>query len=52
MLTVNTTGTFVCPSTLPKYYNASGNNSDYTGSAGGNRAGSNKIPYGWTVETF
>ena len=52
MLTVNTTGTFVCPSSLPKFYNASGNNSDYTGGAGGNGAGSNKIPSGWTVQTF
>lgn len=45
-LTVNTTGTFVCPSSLPQNFNASGNNS-----LGSNISGyTNAIPSGWTVE--
>ena len=47
-LTVNTTGTFVCPAALPKYFNMSGNNSFGTNIAGY----SNAIPYGWTVQTY
>lgn len=48
-LTRNTTGTFVCPAALPKYYNASGNNT-YSSSTAYNAT--NAIPYGWTVQTF
>lgn len=47
-LTKNTTGTFVCPSSLPQNFNASGNNS--TGSTISGKT--NAIPYGWSVETF
>ena len=43
-LTQNTTGTFVCPSSLPQNFNSSGNNS--TGST------ASYIPYGWTVQTY
>lgn len=48
-LTVNTTGTFVCPAGLPQEFNASGNNTGGTSSISGL---TNAIPYGWTVETF
>ena len=48
-LTVNTTGTFVCPAALPQYFNASGNNTGSTSSISGY---TNAIPYGWTVQTY
>jgi hypothetical protein len=48
-LTQNTTGTFVKPSSLVTYTNASGNDTDKNS---GISKGSNTIPYGWTVETF
>ena len=48
-LTVNTTGTFVCPAALPKAFNKSGNSSYHDSSLSN---GNNAIPYGWTVETF
>ena len=48
-LSVNTTGTFVCPAALPQYFNASGNNTHSYSSISGY---TNAIPYGWTVETY
>lgn len=48
-LTVNTTGTFVCPAALPQYFNKSGNSSYHNSSISG---GNNAIPYGWAVQTY
>lgn len=47
-LTVNTTGTFVCPAALPQQFNASANNTIGTALSGY----TNAIPYGWTVQTY
>ena len=48
-LSVNTTGTFVCPAALSQEFNASGNNTGGTSSISGY---TNAIPYGWTVQTY
>ena len=49
-LMTNTNGTFVCPTGLPAYYNASGNN---TTTSGYTLSGyCNAIPYGWTVQRY